>query len=177
MATILAAQCTDARVNMVTPALFEKYGDAAELREAEPAELEAMIKSTGFFRNKSKSLLGMSAQVVREHGGEIPGTMAELTRLPGVGRKTAHVVLGNCFGKPALIVDTHFKRLSTRLGFTKNSNPEKIEKDLAKIIPEEKQTMWSHLIVFHGRSACTARKPKCPECRIIGLCPWPDKTA
>ncbi len=176
VATILAAQCTDERVNIVTPALFERYPDAAALARAEPGELEEMIRSTGFFRNKAKSLLQMATAVIDKHGGEIPSTMADLTALAGVGRKTANVVLGNCFGAPALIVDTHFKRLSTRLGFTREKNPAKIEDDLAKIIPEKKQTMWSHLMVFHGRNTCTARKPKCPECPIRNLCPYPEKT-
>ena len=175
-ATILAAQCTDERVNIVTPALFGKYADAGALAKAEPSKLEEMIRSTGFFRNKAKSLLQMAAAVVDKHGGEIPGTMEKLTALAGVGRKTANVVLGNCFGAPALIVDTHFKRLSVRLGFTREKNPAKIEDDLAKIIPEEKQTMWSHLMLFHGRNTCTARKPKCPECPIKNLCPYPEKT-
>ncbi len=176
-ATILAAQCTDARVNKVTPALFERYPDAGALCGATSADVEKKIASTGFFRNKTRSLLGMAKALVEKHGGEVPGEMEALVALPGVGRKTANVVLGNCFGRPALVVDTHFKRLSGRLGLSKESNPDKIEVELGRIVPEERQTMWSHFMVFHGRNVCAAKKPKCPECGIIDLCPWCDKTA
>lgn len=176
VATILAAQCTDERVNMVTPALFAKYPDAAAMSKADAATLEKMIQSTGFFRNKTRSLLGMSKALVEEHGGRVPEEMDALTALPGVGRKTANVVRGNCFGKPAIIVDTHCMRLSGRLGFTKNTDPDKIEQDLMEIVPEKDWTMWSHLMVFHGRRTCTARKPACPECAASKFCPWTEKT-
>jgi endonuclease-3 len=176
VATILAAQCTDERVNMVTPALFKKYPDAKALSAADEKELQQMIMSTGFFRNKAKSLLGMSKKLIEEFGGKVPDEMDKLTSLRGVGRKTANVILGNCFGKPAIIVDTHCMRVSQRLAFTANKNPEKIEADIGKIIPEERQTMWSHLMVFHGRNICKAPKPLCRECPIISLCPFPEKT-
>jgi len=176
VATILAAQCTDDRVNMVTPALFAKFPDAAALARADETVLQKMVVSTGFFRNKTKSLLGMSKALVEKHGGRVPEDMEALTALPGVGRKTANVIRGNCFGKPAIIVDTHCIRLSHRLGFTANTDPDKIEADLMKVVPEEHWTMWSHIIVFHGRKTCTARKPACPVCVITALCPYPDKT-
>ena len=175
VATILAAQCTDERVNMLTPALFRKYPDAAALSGADEPTLQNMIASTGFFRNKAKSLLGMSRALVERHDCKVPEDMDALTSLPGVGRKTANVIRGNCFEKPAIIVDTHCIRLSQRLGFTKNSDPDKIETDLMKIVPEENRTMWSHLMVFHGRSICNARKPACLVCRISSLCPYPGK--
>lgn len=175
-ATILAAQCTDERVNMVTPALFKRYKNAAAMAKADPAALEKLIQSTGFYRNKTKSLLGMAAMVVDRFGGRVPEDMEDLTALPGVGRKTANVIRGSCFGKPAVVVDTHMKRLSNRLGLTTNDNPDKIEADLVKLIDEEVQTMFSHTIVFHGRNVCIARKPKCPDCGINDLCPYRDKT-
>ena len=176
VATILAAQCTDERVNMVTPALFRKYPTPEKLAGAKPAELEKMIASTGFFRNKTKSLLGMSAALIEHYGGRVPETIGDLVKLPGVGRKTANVVLGNCFARPAVIVDTHARRVSQRLGLTSNDDPDKIEADMVKIIPEDRQTMWSHLLVFHGRNICKAPKPHCPRCPVILLCPYPDKT-
>jgi len=176
VATILAAQCTDERVNMVTPALFRKYPDAKALSAADEKELQQMIMSTGFFRNKAKSLVGMSKKLIEDFGGEVPGEMDKLTSLAGVGRKTANVILGNCFGKPAIIVDTHCRRVSQRLGFSANKDPDKIEADIAKIVPEERRTMWSHLVVFHGRNICRAPKPRCRECPIIELCPFPEKT-
>ena len=176
VATILAAQCSDERVNMVTPALFRKDPDPESLAAAREAELQKMIVSTGFFRNKAKSLIGMSKALIEKHAGRVPDDMDALTALPGVGRKTANVILGNVFGRPAIIVDTHMKRLMARLGFTGNDDPDKIEADLIEIIPEERQTMWSHLIVFHGRTICQAKRPLCPQCRINSLCPFPDKT-
>ncbi len=176
VATMLAAQCTDERVNMVTPALFKRYPDAASLAGADEAELQEMIRSTGFFRNKTKSLLSMAADIVEKFNGEIPSDIDSLTRLAGVGRKTANVVIANCFDGQAIIVDTHCKRLAGRLGFSRESNPDKIERDLQTIVPEDSWTLWSHLMVFHGRNICTARKPGCPECPVSRLCPWPDKT-
>jgi endonuclease-3 len=171
-ATILSAQCTDKRVNMVTPTLFARYPNAAALAEAKPEELEEIIRSTGFFRNKTKSLLGMSAAVVEKHGGEVPASMDELVRLPGVGRKTANVILGNAFGKAeGVVVDTHVARLSERLGLTKEVDPVKIETALMALYPRERWTMLSHLLIFHGRRICEARAPKCPACVLNDICP------
>ena len=171
-ATILSAQCTDKRVNMVTPTLFARYPSASALSQAKPEELEEIIRSTGFFRNKTKSLLGMSAAVVERHGGDVPATMEELVRLPGVGRKTANVVLGNAFGKDeGIVVDTHVTRLSERLGFTKEVDPVKIEAALMKIFARERWTMLSHLLIFHGRRICEARTPKCGACILNDICP------
>lgn len=171
-ATILSAQCTDRRVNMVTPSLFARYPSASALSEAKPEELEEIIRSTGFFRNKTKSLLGMSAAVAERHGGEVPATMDELVRLPGVGRKTANVVLGNAFGKnEGIVVDTHVTRLSERLGFTKEVDAVKIEAALIALFPRERWTMLSHLLIFHGRRVCDARTPKCGACVLNDICP------
>ncbi len=171
-ATILSAQCTDKRVNMVTPTLFARYPSANALAEAKPEELEEIIRSTGFFRNKTKSLLGMSAAVVERHGGEVPDTMEQLVRLPGVGRKTANVVLGNAFGKnEGIVVDTHVTRLSERLGFTKEVDPVKIEDALMQLFPRDRWTMLSHLLIFHGRRICEARTPKCEACVLNDICP------
>ena len=171
-ATILSAQCTDKRVNMVTPTLFARYPSAAALAEAKPEELEEIIRSTGFFRNKTKSLLGMSAAVVERHGGDVPDTMDELVRLPGVGRKTANVVLGNAFGKAeGIVVDTHVTRLSERLGLTKEVDAVKIEEALMPLFPRERWTLLSHLLIFHGRRICEARTPKCGACVLNDICP------
>jgi endonuclease-3 len=171
-ATILSAQCTDKRVNMVTPTLFARYPTAAALADADPAELEEIIRSTGFFRNKTKSLLGMSSAVVDKHGGEVPATMDELVKLPGVGRKTANVVLGNAFDRnEGIVVDTHVTRLSARLGFTKETDAVKIEEALIRLFPREQWTMLSHLLIFHGRRICEARTPKCGECVLNDICP------
>ena len=170
VATILSAQCTDARVNMVTPALFARYPVAEVMAEAPLSDLEEMIRTTGFFRNKAKSLKGMSAAVVRDHNGVVPETMQELEKLPGVGRKTANVVLGNCFGVPGLTVDTHMTRVNQRLGFTKNTDAVKIERDLMQIIPEADWTNYSHRIIMHGRQTCVARKPKCETCTVTEDC-------
>lgn len=171
-ATILSAQCTDKRVNMVTPALFAKYPDARSLSVANPLELQEMIRSTGFFNNKTKSLLGMANGVVEKHGGEIPATMDELHALPGVGRKTANVVLGNAFGRnEGIVVDTHVGRLSNRLGLTKQADAVKIELDLTAIFPKEQWTLLAHLLISHGRTVCDARRPLCDHCAIHTLCP------
>jgi endonuclease-3 len=172
VATILSAQCTDAQVNVVTPALFAKYSDAQSMSVANPDELETLIRSTGFFRNKRKSLLGMSAAVMEKHGGEIPRTMEELVKLPGVGRKTANVVLGNAFDiDEGIVVDTHVSRLSQRLGLTSATDPVKIEQDLIPLVPREHWTMLSHLLISHGREVCHARRPLCEKCVLNDLCP------
>ncbi|MEX0980206.1 MAG: endonuclease III [Gemmatimonadota bacterium] len=171
-ATILSAQCTDVRVNMVTPELFRRFPGPEDLAGARQEDVEEIIRSTGFFRNKAKSLIGMAEAVADRHGGEVPRTMKELVRLPGVGRKTANVVLGNAFGlDEGVVVDTHVKRLSTRLGFTREKTPEKIEEDLAELFPRERWTMLAHLLIFHGREVCVARKPKCELCVLSPLCP------
>ena len=172
VATILSAQCTDKRVNMVTPALFAKYPDARALSAANPEELEAMIRSTGFFRNKTKSLLGMSRAVSETHGGEVPATMESLVKLPGVGRKTANVVLGNAFGRDeGVVVDTHVSRLSQRLGLSRNEDPVAIEQDLMALFPRARWTMLAHLLISHGRAICDARRPRCEDCVVNDLCP------
>jgi endonuclease-3 len=171
-ATILSAQCTDARVNMVTPALFARYPTPFELARADPADVEKIIKSTGFFRNKTKSLIGMAQAVVADHGGEVPRTMEELRKLPGVGRKTANVILGNAYGvNEGVTVDTHVTRLSRLLGLTQEEDPVKIEQDLMKLFPQEDWTLLSHLLIFHGRQVCIARRPRCGECVLAELCP------
>ena len=171
-ATILSAQCTDERVNMVTPHLFERFPDPESLAGARQEEVEEIIRSTGFFRNKAKNLVGMAEAVVERHGGEIPHTMDELKALPGVGRKTANVVLGNAFGiDEGVVVDTHVQRLSTRLGFTRASSAERIEDDLVALFPRERWTMLSHLLIFHGRQVCVARKPRCAQCILSDVCP------
>ncbi|HKK01855.1 MAG TPA: endonuclease III [Desulfuromonadales bacterium] len=171
VATILSAQCTDVRVNMVTPALFRRYPDPAALSGADPAELGDLIRSTGFFRNKSKNLLGCAAALVERHGGAVPATMAELVALPGVGRKTANVVLGNAFATPGMVVDTHVKRVAGRLGWTASSDPVKIEADLQRLLPKEEWTEVSHLLIHHGRALCKAPTPWCSSCPLLELCP------
>jgi endonuclease III len=172
VATILSAQCTDARVNMVTPELFRRYPEPEDLASARSEDVEEIIRSTGFFRSKAKSLIGMATAVMERHEGRIPRTMKELVRLPGIGRKTANVVLGNAFGiDEGVVVDTHVKRLSTRLGFTRESTPEKIEEDLAGLFPRERWTMLPHLLIFHGRRVCVARKPRCEICAVEEWCP------
>src|SRR5881398_3619203 len=172
VATILSAQCTDKRVNAVTPALFAKYRSAADYAKASPATLEKMIRSTGFFRSKTKSIRGATGAIVAEHGGRVPDTMEKLNRLPGVGRKTANVVLGNAFHKDeGIVVDTHVIRLSQRLGLTKQKDPVKIELDLMKLLPCEHWTDWSHWLIWHGRRRCYARKPDCSRCQVFKLCP------
>ncbi len=172
IATILSAQCTDKRVNMVTPALFKRYRTPAALAAANPEELEEMIKSTGFFRNKTKSLVGMSGAIAEKHHGKVPDTMAELVKLPGVGRKTANVVLGNAYDKnEGVVVDTHVGRVSKRLGLTRQTDPVTVEQDLTKLFPNERWTMLSHLLIEHGRRICEARRPKCEACFLNDICP------
>jgi endonuclease-3 len=172
VATILSAQCTDKRVNMVTPALFSRYATPAAMAVAKPEELEEMIKSTGFFRNKTKSLLGMSAAVADRHAGVVPSELEELVKLPGVGRKTANVILGNAFGlNEGIVVDTHVTRVSQRLALTKNTDPVKIEQDLLPLFPREQWTLLAHLFIEHGRQICVARNPKCDQCPLSDLCP------
>jgi len=171
IATILSAQCTDVRVNMVTPALFARYPDAKAFAEADVGELESAIQSTGFFRNKAKSIMACCKLLVEKHGGQVPGTMAELVVLPGVGRKTANVILGTAYETPGITVDTHVQRLSRRMGLTKEEDPVKIERDLGELIPEKDWTMFSHRMIFHGRQVCYARKPRCQECALNKVCP------
>ncbi|MBA2626459.1 MAG: endonuclease III [Gemmatimonadales bacterium] len=171
-ATILSAQCTDARVNLVTPSLFARYPSPYELARARPAELEALIRPTGFFRNKTKSLTGMAQALVADHAGEVPRSMEELQVLPGVGRKTANVILGNAYGINAgITVDTHVGRLSRRLGVSKHDDPVKVEQDLMPLVPQPEWALVSHLLIFHGRRICTARHPKCGECVLADVCP------
>ena len=172
IATILSAQCTDKRVNLVTPALFQRYRSAADFAAAAPAELEKAIQSTGFFRNKTRSIRAAAGAIENEHGGKVPQTMDELHALPGVGRKTANVVLGNAFHKnEGIVVDTHVARLSQRLGLTTQQDPEKIERDLMQLIPRGHWTNWSHWLIWHGRRRCFARRPDCHNCEIFRLCP------
>ena len=172
IATILSAQCTDKRVNMVTPDLFRAYPDAKSLASADVTELENMIKSTGFFRNKTKSLLGMSAAVAEKHDGKVPSTMEDLVHLPGVGRKTANVVLGNAFNiNEGVVVDTHVGRLAVRLGLTNETDPVKVEQALMTLIPRDDWTLVAHLLIFHGRRVCLARTPRCESCMLADVCP------
>jgi len=172
VATILSAQTTDVRVNLVTPKLFSRYPNAAALARARQADVEAIIKSTGFFHNKARSIIGMAQAVVADHGGKVPGTMDELLTLPGVGRKTANVVLGNAFGlNEGVVVDTHVARLSKLLGLTRQTDPVKIEQALMKLFPRDDWALLSHLLIFHGRRVCIARRPKCGECVLADLCP------
>jgi endonuclease-3 len=172
VATILSAQTTDVRVNQVTESLFAKYRTADDYADSAPDELEEDIRPTGFYRNKARSLRGMARALVEEHGGEVPRTMAELVTLPGVGRKTANVVLGNAFDtNEGVVVDTHVRRVANRLGLTRSQDPVKIEQDLMKVVPEENWTVFSHLLIFHGRRVCKARKPDCPNCVLNDICP------
>ena len=171
VATILSAQCTDERVNMVTPGLFAKYPDVRALAAADQSELESMIRSTGFFRAKTTSLRGMAQAVVQDFGGEIPRTLDELVKLPGVGRKTANVVLGTVWGiASGIVVDTHVKRITNLLGLTKSANPEQIEQDLMALIPQSEWVDFAHRLIHHGRRICIARRPKCLECPLLGCC-------
>ena len=171
-ATILSAQCTDKRVNMVTPALFARYPDAHALADAKREEVEELIRSTGFFRNKAKSLIGMARALVERHGGEVPAEMAALVVLPGVGRKTANVILGNAFGRnDGIVVDTHVTRLSNRLALANGADAVKIERALLPLFPQERWTMLSHLLIEHGRRVCDARAPRCGECLLADVCP------
>jgi endonuclease III len=172
IATILSAQCTDKRVNMVTPTLFKKYRTAEDYANAPTAELEKAIKSTGFFRSKTRSIQGATSTIVEKFVGKVPDSMEKLRELPGVGRKTANVVLGNAFGiNEGIVVDTHVIRLSQRLGLTKHKDAEKIEQDLMKLVPKEHWTNWSHWLIWHGRRRCYARKPDCENCEVFKLCP------
>lgn len=172
VATILSAQCTDVRVNMVTPALFRKYPTPEAMAGAKPPDIEKLIRTTGFFRNKAKSLKGAAVAVVDEFDGKVPDTMQELLTLPGVARKTANVVLGNAFGKNVgVVVDTHVTRLSNRLGLTKESDPKKIERDLMDLFPQKHWTMLAHLLIHHGRAVCKARNPMCEQCKLLPQCP------
>jgi endonuclease-3 len=172
VATILSAQTTDVRVNQITKKLFEKYRTAEDYAGADPAQLEEDIRQTGFYRNKARALQGMARALLERHGGEVPCTMRELVALPGVGRKTANVVLGNAFGvEEGIVVDTHVRRVSNRLGLTEDKDPEKIEQDLLRVVPEEDRTIFSHLLIFHGRRVCKARKPDCPGCVLNDVCP------
>ena len=171
VATILSAQCTDKRVNEVTPTLFARYLTAQDYASADRAELEEQIRPTGFFRNKTTSLIGLGAAVVERHGGELPGTLVELVELPGIGRKTANVILGNAFGVPGLTVDTHFGRLVRRFGWTEEGDPVKVEQVVGGLLPKREWTMFSHRVIFHGRRVCHARTPACGACAIARLCP------
>jgi len=171
VATILSAQCTDVRVNKVTPALFASYPDAAAMAGAGIHHVEELIRSTGFFRNKAKNIVAMANAVMEEYGGEMPRTLDELVQLPGVGRKTANVILGNAFGVPGLTVDTHFLRLMRRLGITTSTNAVTVEKQVMPLLDEEEWTMFSHRLIFHGRRVCTARNPRCEECVLDDICP------
>jgi endonuclease-3 len=172
VATILSAQCTDKRVNEVTPALFRRYPTASAYAAAPLPELEEMVRPTGFFRNKARALKGLGQALVAEHGGRVPSAMEALRALPGVGRKTANVVLGNAFGKnEGVVVDTHVGRLSRRLGLSFQDDPEKVERDLMALLPQDSWTLWSHLLIDHGRKTCLARKPRCGDCVLADLCP------
>jgi endonuclease-3 len=171
VATILSAQCTDERVNKVTPALFARYPDAHAYANADLAELEMLIQSTGFFRNKAKNIQACCRDLVKHHAGQVPQTMEELVPLAGVGRKTANVILGNAFGIPGIPVDTHVGRLSRRMGLTEHEDPVKVEADLMTLIPKDDWTMFGHRMIFHGRQVCHSRKPKCAECVLRKICP------
>jgi len=170
VAVQLAAQCTDARVNLVTPALFKALPDVYAFAKADIKEIEELIKSTGFFRNKAKNLKGCAEKIISDFGGEVPDNMDDLLSLPGVGRKTANLIMGDVFGKGGIVVDTHCKRITKKIGFTKNDDPTKVEFDLLKIIPRENHTRFCHQIVFHGREICMARNPKCNSCPIKEYC-------
>jgi endonuclease III len=171
VATILAAQCTDERVNMVTKDLFKKYRKAADYANADLPTLEGEIRSTGFYHNKAKSLIACCRMIVQKFNGQVPRSLEELTSLPGVGRKTANIILGNVFGEQAVAVDTHVKRVTHRLGWAKADDPDKIEFELMEVIPRERWTMACHQIVYHGRNVCLAKNPKCPTCPVTNLCP------
>ena len=177
VATILSAQCTDERVNRITPALFRKYRTAEDWARADPATLEQEIRPTGFFRAKTRAIIGMARALVERHGGQVPADREALTALPGVGLKTANVVLGNAFGQPALAVDTHVFRVSQRLGLARSDDPDRIHDQLIEVIPRTKWTRTTHLFQAHGRRTCLARRPLCPVCPVRRLCPWPAQTA
>jgi endonuclease III len=175
VATILSAQCTDARVNLVTPHLFKKYRSARDFADADPAVLEAEIRTTGFFRSKAKNIIACCLTLVRDFQGAVPRTLEELVTLPGVGRKTANIVLYNAYGIPGFGVDTHVVRVTNRLGLVDTEDPEKIEEALCRVIPREEWGQATHLFIFHGRRTCNAKQPLCPECAVRALCPWPGK--
>ncbi|MER3422132.1 MAG: endonuclease III [Nitrospiraceae bacterium] len=175
VATILSAQCTDERVNQVTPRLFRRYSLADDYAKADPAELEEIIRPTGFYKNKARSLIACGKALVERFNGRVPNTLEDLVTLPGVGRKTANVILGNCFGKPAVVVDTHVKRVAWRLGLTTSDDPDKIEQDLQRIIPQPLWTSSSHRLLLHGRYICVAKRPKCEQCPVYEECPWEGK--
>lgn len=175
IAAILSAQCTDKRVNLVTPALFKKYRTATDWAKTPQEVLETEIRSTGFFRNKAKNIRALCAELVKSHDGKIPDELDVLITLPGIGRKTANLLIATAYGKPGIIVDTHFKRLSTRLGFTDNEDPDKIEFDVKALLPEKDWSDFSHCMVFHGRRCCFARKPNCSGCPVKHLCPSAGK--
>lgn len=174
VATILSAQCTDARVNQETPALFEEFPTVADYAEKPLKTLEGYVKSCGFYKNKAKNIQNAARKIIAEHGGEIPQTLEELVELPGVGRKTANVILGTCFDTPGVVVDTHCGRIARRLGFTKNTDPVKVEKDLMKVWEHEHWSLFSHFMVYHGRAVCDSRKPACSRCCVRDLCPFPE---
>jgi endonuclease III len=176
VATILSAQCTDERVNQVTPALFKKYGTAHDYARASSAVLEEEVRSTGFYRAKTRSIIAMANALLDKHGGEVPRSRAALVTLPGVGLKTANVILGNAFGEQAIAVDTHVFRVSQRLALARSDDPDKIHDQLADVLPEREWTFTTHLVQAHGRRCCFARKPLCPACPVRTLCPWPGKT-
>ena len=176
VATILAAQCTDERVNRVTPALFAKYRTARDWAQADLGALERLIHSTGFFRAKARAIVGMARALVERHGGEVPRTRDALTALPGVGLKTANVILGNAFGQPAIAVDTHVFRVAQRLGLARSEDADEIHDQLVEVLPRREWTLITHLLTTHGRRTCSARKPACPVCPVRALCRWPDKT-
>jgi endonuclease-3 len=178
IATILAAQCTDERVNQVTKQLFKTYRTPLEFANADPAALEEAIRPTGFYRNKARSLIGCCQALVERHAGQVPRTMEALIALPGVGRKTANILLGNAFGRnEGIAVDTHVTRVANRLGLARSEVPDEIERQLCRLIPRAKWTLITHLLIFHGRARCTAKRPACPACPLRSLCPWPHKTA
>ncbi len=172
VATVLSAQCTDERVNQVSPAVFRKYPDAAAYAAAPLAELEEAVRSTGFFRNKAKAIQAICRELTEKFGGRVPPSLEELVKLPGVGRKTANVILGNAFGIPGIVVDTHLGRVAQRLGLTGEKDPVKIEFALMELVPREKWTKFSHQMIWHGRAVCTARKPKCPVCSLLPFCDY-----
>ncbi|MEO1765934.1 endonuclease III [Thiobacter aerophilum] len=177
VAVILSAQCTDARVNEVTRTLFRKYRSARDYAEADPAELEADIRPTGFYRNKARLLIACCRKLVADFGGRVPDSLEAMLTLPGVGRKTANMVLGNAFGIPGIAVDTHVARVAQRLGLAASDDPEEIERALMQALPKQDWVTASNVLILHGRETCTARKPRCGECVLRDLCPWPGKTA
>ena len=176
VATVLSAQCTDARVNEVTKALFQKYRRAADYADADLATFEQEIRSTGFYRNKAKTVIACAGKLVADFGGEVPDKMEQLVTLPGVGRKTANVVLGNAFGRQAIAVDTHVTRVANRLGLVRSEDADEIETALVAVVPADRQTAFGSAMILHGRETCIARKPRCPDCVLLKLCQFPDKT-